>query len=297
MANHLAGGRRIDAAQGTGGSIQLLPQPSGNTTLHQGGNEGAHVHYHNYYQESGLNIAQLHLDSASSSHTYPSLHVSQNANAHLGDIHHHYPQQAHSSLPAIIKPFGLCLGQAPLIAPTFFQGRTAELDDMERTLNSSSQISEPRRIVLVGMGGIGKTQLAIAYAQRHQSCYDSVFWLNAASHATLKSSMRSIAQIIMGLQECRDLADEQILNYVHQWLSDVRNTRWLLIFDNYDEPEEFSLETYYPYTSHGSIVVTSRLRDCISGHQIRVQPLEDVDDGLSILKTRSQRENVMSGKT
>jgi hypothetical protein len=86
------------------------------------------------------------------------------------------------------------------------------------------------------MGGIGKTQLAIAYAESGRVFYSSVFWINAASEAALKDSFRSIASLIFGLDEPGELEDKDIVRRVHQWLCTLRNTGWLLIFDNYDDP-------------------------------------------------------------
>jgi DNA replication protein DnaC len=57
-----------------------------------------------------------------------------------------------------------------------------------------TQSREQRRLILGGMGGIGKTQLAIAYAKRHCGSYESIFWLNAVSEFALKTSLRSMAE-------------------------------------------------------------------------------------------------------
>jgi len=65
---------------------------------------------------------------------------------------------------------------------------------MKDGLRPNDQSSKQRRLVLGGLGGIGKTQLAIAYAERHRDIYPSVFWLNAASEAALKDSFRSMAE-------------------------------------------------------------------------------------------------------
>lgn len=67
-------------------------------------------------------------------------------------------------------------------------------------------------------------------------------------------------------------------------------------FDNYDEPASFSLRNYFPYTVNGSIIVTTRLPDQVEGHIVRLQPIQGWEEQLEILKTRSGRENVMSGK-
>lgn len=69
-----------------------------------------------------------------------------------------------------------------------------------------------------------KTQ-AIAFAKRHQHEYDSVFWLNAASEATLKDSFRLVAEAIFDVQEAQVLHDEQSVIQTRRWLSDQKNTR------------------------------------------------------------------------
>ena len=194
------------------------------------------------------------------------------------------------------EPAGVCLGQAPYIDPTLFIGRESELDQMEEILQPSSKSREHRRLVLGGKGGIGKTQLVIAYANRYRDDYKSVFWLNATSEATVKDSFRSLAERIFDAQESGALEDEQVVNHVHRWLSNQENTQWLLIFDNYDEPGQFKIQNYYPFASHGSIVITTRRPDCVAGREVHVEPLKNTEESLKILETRSQRSDTETGE-
>ncbi|KAK5242171.1 hypothetical protein LTR40_007662 [Exophiala xenobiotica] len=173
------------------------------------------------------------------------------------------------------NPVGLCLGQAPHIDPTLFIGRESEMAQMREILRPVDSSSQQRRLVLGGTGGMGKTQLAIAFTERHRQEYDSVFWLNAASEATLKDSFRLVTEAIFD-----------------RWLSDKKNTRWLLILDNYDDPSQYHIEQYYPYVSHGAIIVSTRRPDLVAGSEIRLQPLPTVKESLEILETRSRRQNV-----
>lgn len=53
------------------------------------------------------------------------------------------------------------------------------------------------------------------------------------------------------------IEDEQIMACVHQWLSDTKNPKWLLIFDNCDDQGQFQIESY-PLFFHGTIVITTR---------------------------------------
>jgi len=244
-------------------------------------------------------LAKLQLGQAQGP-TIPAASISPNVSAHdhsqvhLGDVYHIHQRQE----PRDIQAYGLCWEAAPLIDVYDFIGRAAELDQMAQLLRPGEATVEQRRLVLGGLGGIGKTQLAIAYARRHQNHYASVFWLNATSVSTLKASLRSIAQQLLTAAELQSLDDKGILPAVLKWLSDVKNTQWLLIFDNYDDPELYGIEEYLPNTAHGSIIVTTRLPDLIKGQrmrQVRVPPIEYLDESLEILRTRSQRDNVQHG--
>ena len=79
-------------------------------------------------------------------------------------------------------------------------------------------------------------------------------------------------------------------------LSHTRNTLWLLIFDNYDDPDQFEVGNYCPYTAHGSIIITTHLPDLVGGGQVRLQPLSDINESLVVLQTRSRRGQVKDGK-
>lgn len=193
-------------------------------------------------------------------------------------------------------PAGLCLGQAPYIDSTLFIGRAIEMDKMKEILQPGDTSRKQRRLIVGGIGGIGKTQLAIAYANHHDNEYKSVFWLNAASEATLKDSLRSIAGRIFNVQDPSVLEGDKIRDSIHRWLSDQENTQWLLIFDNYDDPSQFDIKSYYPLTSYGAIIVTTRRPDLVAGVEVRIHPLQNIDESLEILETRSQRNDSKSGR-
>ena len=200
--------------------------------------------------------------------------------------------------PDNIAKFGLCLGSAPQIDPAYFVGRAREIDEISRVLQPETGCAKQRRLILGGMGGVGKTQLSIAYAERHYQSYESIVWLNATSQLTLHADLRLLAGRILPAREVERLTEEQVLARVHEWLSNPSNTQWLVIFDNHDEPDQFSISKYCPFAAHGSVIVTTRLPDNIhlSSHHIRVQPLSDIKESLDILVTRSRRQNIRDGK-
>lgn len=81
-------------------------------------------------------------------------------------------------------------------------------------------------LVLGGVGGIGKTQPAIAYAQQYLEMHDSIFWLNASDASAVKLSFRSMAKVIYDNQDLNTFDDEHILTAIRQWLFDPHNTQW-----------------------------------------------------------------------
>jgi hypothetical protein len=179
-----------------------------------------------------------------------------------------------------------------------FIGREAEFQMMETILQPQSDSLGSNRKVLVlgGMGGIGKTQLAITFAKRHYHSYSSILWLNATTEVTLKNSLRAVANRILPPETASKLDDDQLLVRVSSWLSTPGNTRWLLIFDNHDDPDQYGITQYYPSIAHGSIIITTRQPALVNGDMVKVQSMDKIEESLLILAARSGRENVTSGK-
>ncbi|KAI1628663.1 P-loop containing nucleoside triphosphate hydrolase protein [Exophiala viscosa] len=177
-----------------------------------------------------------------------------------------------------------------------FCGRQAEIQQMESILQPLSDVLGASRklLVLGGMGGIGKTQLAVSYAKRHRTSYTSIFWLDATSELSLKTRLRNVAHRALPPSTIGDFDDERMSSYLSNWLSEDQNTRWLLIFDNYDDPEQYSVCKYLPSVAHGSVIITTRQPDRVLGDKVRVRSLSKEDDSLRILARRSERENVGS---
>ena len=194
------------------------------------------------------------------------------------------------------RSLGLCLNTAPLIESSEFVGRAAEIESIHAILQSDAICKEQKKVVVGGIGGMGKTQLAIAYAREHKQSYTSVLWLNATSEMTLRASFRTVVQSLVTAQQLAVLDDDQAVAYAREWLSNQDNTQWLLILDNYDEPDQFKIENYMPNVGHGSIILTTRLPELVTGSKIRVEPLQDINDGIAILAVRSQRDDVHGGK-
>ncbi|KAF8472013.1 hypothetical protein BDZ91DRAFT_486739 [Kalaharituber pfeilii] len=75
-----------------------------------------------------------------------------------------------------------------------FVGREYLLEKLKREIEEGAAKTDSTQVVLYGMGGMGKTQLALEYIYRHSGDYSSVFWINAASEQTTKISFTHIMQ-------------------------------------------------------------------------------------------------------
>ena len=137
---------------------------------------------------------------------------------------------------------------------------------------------------------MGKTQLAIEYAKRSSEVYESCFWLNATSESTLKQSIQDMADLIFRPKNLQNLNEEAIIRRVHEWLSNVTNTRWLIVFDGYGGFENFDIKKVLPPAPHGTVIVTTTKPDLISGQRLQLSPLQNTEDCVKIVETRSERK-------
>ncbi|WP_307800928.1 FxSxx-COOH system tetratricopeptide repeat protein [Actinomadura violacea] len=134
-----------------------------------------------------------------------------------------------------------------------FTGRTDLLERLRGGLDNRVTAVVPH--ALHGLGGVGKTQMAVEYAYRYRSAYDLVWWIPADQPVLVRSSLASLAQPL-GLPSAAVSGVEDAANAV---LDALRRgepyTNWLLIFDNADEPEELT-ETLPQGPGH--VLITSR---------------------------------------
>jgi hypothetical protein len=190
-----------------------------------------------------------------------------------------------------------------------FIAREAELAAMHAVLRCNGSRNT---VVLHGLGGIGKTQLSVAYVKRYKDLYSSIFWLNIRDEESLKQSFAKLAkQILREHPSASPLSSvdmdeklDEVVDAVKAWLSLRDNTRWLMIYDNYDNPKlpdnsdsaAVDIRKFLPESYQGSVIITTRSSQVKVGRLIRVRKLENVSDSLDILSNASGRGEIMNGK-
>ncbi|MGW3994931.1 FxSxx-COOH system tetratricopeptide repeat protein [Amycolatopsis sp. NPDC004772] len=133
-----------------------------------------------------------------------------------------------------------------------FTGRRELLDQLSERLGAGTTAVLPA--ALHGMGGIGKTQMAVEYIYRHLKDYDIVWWIQATQATQIRKSLTELAQHLR-----LPGADEAItaVPAVREALRLGRPyRRWLLVFDSAEDPA--MVRQFFPVDGPGQILVTSR---------------------------------------
>ncbi|HEV3258888.1 MAG TPA: tetratricopeptide repeat protein [Gemmataceae bacterium] len=161
---------------------------------------------------------------------------------------------------------------------TLFKGRDDFLKDLREKLGAGDgrAVRVLAAQALYGLGGVGKTRLAIEYGWRNQGDYTALLFVSADTPANLRRNLAElVGPFVLDLKEAQEAKEEVRVAAALDWLQ--AHPGWFLILDNVDT-EEAALEVERLVTGlqRGHVVITSRLKEWGAG----VEPLElDVLDG------------------
>jgi tetratricopeptide (TPR) repeat protein len=168
-----------------------------------------------------------------------------------------------------------------------FIDRKELLEAVDLALSQSKSV--PKSVVLIGMGGSGKTQLAIKYCQLRSSHGTTILWADASNEESLKRSFGVLAEMISkSLSPMKTFADTNSrVCYVKEVLQTMLQ-QWIIVFDNYDVPSAFeNIFEFFPTFHNGEIIVTSRHPDSSRlGATVNVSGMHE-EEALELLLRRT----------
>ncbi|KAK7039318.1 FabD/lysophospholipase-like protein [Favolaschia claudopus] len=196
----------------------------------------------------------------------------------------------HSALPVEFKDSVKTKNKKPCPPPVVsYTGRRDILEQMHQFFGQNQ--GSRHIFVLYGLGGSGKSQLALKFVQEAQANkrFSDIFFLDATSEQTAETDLKLLAP--MGSE---DTAHQGL-----QWLAS-QQSEWLLLFDNADDPK-LDIGKFFPPCSFGNILITTRNPEvcqhaelCLNGQVFRVSDL-DVKDAknllLKLVGTKAQAPN------
>lgn len=163
-----------------------------------------------------------------------------------------------------------------------FTGRDEILKNLSEAFTSGGLAALTQ--VLSGLGGVGKTHIALEYAYRHLDDYSIVWWLRAEKPESLVLDYAALGKELGFGDESNN---PDMVRRVRNWLG--RNTGWLLVFDNAENPDD--LDDYLPQGGRGHTIVTSRKQHCEGvGGPICVEVMESYEATEFLLKRTAKDE-------
>src|SRR5215831_8140137 len=189
------------------------------------------------------------------------------------------------------RPF---IGVPPRIAS--FTGRVDELDRLDAILMQDKPAAVTQasvgRAVVQGMGGVGKTALAVEYAHRFRGLYAGVCWCPAETHTGLLSALAGLA-VTLGAATAEEANVEKTAKAALRRLAEQRAT-WLLVYDNVPTPD--AIADLLP-SAGARVLITSRFSDWRELADDVALDVLPVEEAVAFLHSRTGRSDAAGAKT
>ncbi|KAJ7668854.1 hypothetical protein B0H17DRAFT_1248157 [Mycena rosella] len=162
-------------------------------------------------------------------------------------------------------------------ATRIFHGRQAILQGMHQYFNQNT--GKQDTFLLHGLGGAGKTQIALKFIEESVSIFTDIFLVDTSTVTTIETGLKNVATS----KGVGDSSQDAL-----QWLKGMPD-EWLLFFDNANDPK-IDLNKYFPQCNHGNILITSRNPGlCVyAGSHSAVSDMEELDAVDLLLRSAAQ---------
>lgn len=189
----------------------------------------------------------------------------------IGIADHRLRQEAHRNHESATSTTGGQQLSPPGQQPVRLHPRAEGLADREGLLASLHNLletgPEPRRVALCGLGGTGKTTIAVEYAHRHLAQVQ-VCWQFSADDPVLFEAEFAVLAGQLGVRNMADVQDP--VASVHSVLA-RQESPWLLIFDN--APDLTAVARFFPPTGPGRVIITTQSQNWPSRQVLEVPAL------------------------
>ncbi|KXX77252.1 Protein SERAC1 [Madurella mycetomatis] len=136
---------------------------------------------------------------------------------------------------------------------------------------------------LCGLGGVGKTQVAIRFAMEYMASFQAVLFAHADEPANLLADFARFA-VDLGLVDPEE--SDRLYSYVP----------WLLVFDNADNPDGTILK-FWPHCNRGAILITSRDKRLAARFGCQILPPLQEDEAVDLLLKLTSMESLKVPET
>ncbi|HEU5332404.1 MAG TPA: FxSxx-COOH system tetratricopeptide repeat protein [Actinocrinis sp.] len=174
-------------------------------------------------------------------------------------------------------------GNVPPRNPVF-TGREELLTQLEQRLRTES-LTAVLPQALHGMGGVGKSQIAIEYTYRSRSKYELVWWIPSEQPGQILASLAELGEHL-GLEPSLE-ASAAVVRVQTALQTGVPYARWLLIFDNAETLD--AVRPYFPESGTGKVLVTSRNPEWSQVAQTLEVDVFTREESIGLLKRRNPR--------
>ena len=191
--------------------------------------------------------------------------------------------------PTTISP---CLWSVPYARNPYFTGREGVLQTIHTWLAAEQSATLIQAAALTGMGGMGKTQVAIEYAYRYKQTYQAVFWLGAETTENMLYSLQQMSDLIQ--LPAHEAADQsRLVAASRRWLATHQG--WLVIIENVEDLDV--LRPLLPLPGQGARLLTARRQALGTLARPLAMPPMSEEESIALLLSRSGSSSLYAPET